>query len=91
MSRRPDAQLRVHHGRDDAGSFCPASGGTGSRRLLEPGHLLGGANTLYLCAPAHDQRRLRGYFTALTQAVLSHAFTSATKSGRSLDPPLLVV
>ena len=49
------------------------------------------AHTLYLCAPAHDQRRLRGYFTALTQAVLSHAFASATKSGRPLDPPLLVV
>ncbi len=64
----------------------PAAGGT-----FEPGHLLGGANTLYLCAPAHDQRRLRGYFTALTQAVLSHAFASATKSGRPLDPPLLVV
>ena len=24
-------------------------------------------HTLYLCAPAHDQRRLRGYFTALTR------------------------
>ena len=49
------------------------------------------AHTLYLCAPAHDQRWLRGYFTALTQAVLAHAFVSATKSGRPLDPPLLVV
>ena len=58
---------------------------------FEPGHLLRAPNTLYLCAPAHDQRRLRGYFTALTQAVLSHAFATATKSGRPLDPPLLVV
>jgi type IV secretion system protein VirD4 len=58
---------------------------------FEPRDLLGGAHTLYLCAPAHDQRRLRGYFTALTQAVLAHAFASATKSGRPLDPPLLVV
>ena len=58
---------------------------------FEPGALLGGAHTLYLCAPAHDQRRLRGYFTALTQAVLAHAFATATKSGRPLDPPLLVV
>ncbi|HEX4127915.1 MAG TPA: type IV secretory system conjugative DNA transfer family protein [Acidimicrobiales bacterium] len=58
---------------------------------FEPEHLLGGANTLYLCAPAHDQRRLRGYFTALTQAVLSYAFSRATFSGRPLDPPLLVV
>ena len=64
----------------------PASGGR-----FEPGHLLGGSHTLYLCAPAHDQRRLRGYFTALTQAVLSHAFARATQSGRPLDPPLLVV
>ncbi len=64
----------------------PPAGGT-----FEPGHLLRDANTLYLCAPAHDQRRLRGYFTALTQAVLAHAFASATKSGRPLDPPLLVV
>jgi type IV secretion system protein VirD4 len=58
---------------------------------FEPGQLLHDANTLYLCAPAHDQRRLRGYFTALTQAVLAHAFATATKSGRPLDPPLLVV
>ncbi len=57
---------------------------------FEPRQLLGGPHTLYLCAPAHDQRRLRGYFTALTQQVLSHAFTQATRSG-PLDPPLLVV
>jgi type IV secretion system protein VirD4 len=67
-------------------SPAASAGGT-----FEPDHLLGDANTLYLCAPAHDQRRLRGYFTALTQAVLSHAFASATKSGRPLDPPLLIV
>ena len=39
-----------------------------------PAICCGGAHTLYLCAPAHDQRRLRGYFTALTQQVLAHAF-----------------
>jgi type IV secretion system protein VirD4 len=58
---------------------------------FEPRQLLGGSHTLYLCAPAHDQRRLRGYFTALTQQVLSYAFDRATRSGRPLDPPLLVV
>jgi type IV secretion system protein VirD4 len=58
---------------------------------FEPKRLLDGTHTLYVCAPAHDQRQLRGYFTALTQAVLSHAFSRATKSGRPLDPPLLVV
>ncbi len=58
---------------------------------FEPEDLLGGANTLYLCAPAHDQRRLRGYFTTITQQVLAHAFATATRAGRALDPPLLVV
>lgn len=60
---------------------------------FEPADLLSGdgANTLYLCAPAHDQRRLRGYFTALTQQVLTHAFECSTRSAAPLDPPLLVV
>jgi type IV secretion system protein VirD4 len=65
--------------------------GTATGGTFEPRHLLGGSHTLYLCAPAHDQRRLRGYFTALTQAVLRRAFDVATKAGRPLDPPLLVV
>lgn len=58
---------------------------------FEPADLLGATDTLYLCAPAHDQRRLRGYFTTLTQQILSHAFATATRAGRPLDPPLLVV
>jgi type IV secretion system protein VirD4 len=58
---------------------------------FEPERLFGGSHTLYLCAPAHDQRRLRGYFTALTQQVIAYAFTVATRSGHPLDPPLLVV
>jgi type IV secretion system protein VirD4 len=58
---------------------------------FEPAQLIGGTDTLYLCAPAHDQRRLRGYFTALTQQVLTHAFECATRQSRPLDPPLLVV
>jgi type IV secretion system protein VirD4 len=58
---------------------------------FEPRQLLEGSHTLYLCAPAHDQRRLRGFFTALTQQVLAHAFATATRSGRPLRPPLLVV
>jgi type IV secretion system protein VirD4 len=60
---------------------------------FEPADLLAGDgdNTLYLCAPAHDQRRLRGYFTALTQQVLTHAFECSTRMAAPLDPPLLVV
>ena len=71
--------------------FAQQPPGPAAAAPFEPAQLLRAANTLYLCAPAHDQRRLRGYFTALTQSVLSHAFASATKSGRPLDPPLLVV
>jgi type IV secretion system protein VirD4 len=68
-----------------------ASAPTRADPPFEPRRLLGGAHTVYLCAPSHDQRRLRGYFTALTQQVLSHAFAVATRAGRPLDPPLLVV
>jgi type IV secretion system protein VirD4 len=57
---------------------------------FEPAMLFGGDHTLYVCAPAHDQRRLRGYFTALIQTVLAAAFDRASRSG-ALDPPLLVV
>ena len=71
--------------------FAHAPPGPPSPAMFEPSRLLGGSHTLFLCAPAHDQRRLRGYFTALTQQVLAHAFASATRAGRPLDPPLLVV
>jgi type IV secretion system protein VirD4 len=53
--------------------------------------LLSGPHTLYVCAPAHDQRRLRGLFVALVQQVLHAAFAQVARAGRPLDPPLLVV
>jgi type IV secretion system protein VirD4 len=68
-----------------------ADAGDAAGAAFEPPDLLGGPHTLYLCAPAHDQRRLRGYFSALTQQVLAHAFAQATRAGKPLDPPLLVV
>jgi Type IV secretory system Conjugative DNA transfer len=58
---------------------------------VDPERLLTGRHTLYLCAPAHDQRRLRGLFVALVQQVLHAAFATAARAGRPLDPPLLVV
>jgi type IV secretion system protein VirD4 len=54
-------------------------------RLLD-----GGRNTVYLCAPAREQRRLRPVFVALLQELLDGAYASGGKSG-PLDPPLLVV
>jgi type IV secretion system protein VirD4 len=71
--------------------LAPFAAGSSSAAAFEPADLFGGCHTLYLCAPAHDQRRLRGYFSALTQQVLFHAFGRATRAGKPLDPPLLVV
>jgi type IV secretion system protein VirD4 len=52
--------------------------------------LLGGRNTLYLTAPAYDQHRLGGLFTALINSVIEEAFARCTLTGRPLDPPLLL-
>jgi type IV secretion system protein VirD4 len=71
--------------------FITSTGAFTDTRWFEPADLLAGSNTLYLCAPAHDQRRLRGYFSSLTQQVLSYAFARSTRMGKALDPPLLVV
>jgi cytochrome P450/type IV secretory pathway TraG/TraD family ATPase VirD4 len=58
---------------------------------IDPAALLDGEHTLYLCAPAHDQRRLRGLFVAVVKDVLESAFAASARAGRPLDPPLLVV
>ncbi len=58
---------------------------------LDAGSLIDGGGTLYLCAPAHDQRRLSPLFTAVVRQVVEHAYETVTRRGRPLDPPLLVV
>jgi len=58
---------------------------------LDPAGLLSGSGTLYLCAPAHDQRRLTPLFVGVLRAVLDHAYDRVTRTGRPVDPPLLVV
>jgi type IV secretion system protein VirD4 len=57
-----------------------------AERLLD-----GGANTAYVCAPAHEQRRLGPLFVALVQEVIDLAYERAIARGAPLDPPLLVV
>jgi type IV secretion system protein VirD4 len=52
--------------------------------------LLAGSNTLYLIAPAHEQRRLRGLFTALVADITAGAFERSAHTGRPIDPPLLL-
>ena len=71
----------------DASSTAEATG----RPTVDPARLVDGNNTLYLCAPAHDQRRLAPLFVSVVRQVLEHAYDRATLTHGPLDPPLLVV
>jgi len=58
---------------------------------VDPRVLIDAANTLYLCAPAHDQRRLTPLFASVIRQIIEHVYDQVTLSRRPLDPPLLVV
>ena len=58
---------------------------------FDPAELLRGSDTLYLCAPAHDQRRMTPLFVGVLRSVLDLAYDQVARTGRPLDPPLLVV
>ena len=49
------------------------------------------ANTLYLCAPIEDQRRLAPAFGGLLNDLIGQAYRHVAATGKPLDPPLLVV
>ncbi len=66
-------------------SASTASHDIDAARLLD-----GGAATLYLVAPSHEQERLRPVFVAVLRCILEGAITKASRAG-PLDPPLLVV
>jgi type IV secretion system protein VirD4 len=68
----------------------PAVGGAATGDI-DPRRILGADNTLYVCAPAHDQRRLRPLFATLVTDVIEQAFEQAERREGPLDPPLLVV
>jgi type IV secretion system protein VirD4 len=53
--------------------------------------LLADPNTLYLCAPIEDQRRLAPAFGGLLNDLIGHAYRHVAVTGQPLDPPLLVV
>jgi type IV secretion system protein VirD4 len=48
-------------------------------------------NTLYICAPIDDQARLSSVFGGLLGDILRQAFARANRTGKPLDPPLLIV
>jgi type IV secretion system protein VirD4 len=59
---------------------------------LRAEELLDGAwNTAYLCAPAHEQRRLQPLFATLLQEIVAHVYDHTAETGKPLDPPLLLV
>ena len=68
-------------------SVAAATGGPGA---INAKWLLEGANTLYLSAPADDQKRLRGLFSAIVAEVVAEAFAQSTRTGKPIDPPLLL-
>jgi type IV secretion system protein VirD4 len=51
----------------------------------------GRANTLYLCAPLHEQERLRTVFSMLVQELLAVVYETVAATGKPLDPPLLLL
>jgi type IV secretory pathway TraG/TraD family ATPase VirD4 len=57
-----------------------------------PAALLDGKpNTLYLCAPAHEQERLRTLFAAMIAELVAVVYESSAQTGKPIDPPLLIV
>ena len=48
-------------------------------------------NTLYLCAPIDDQKRLQSVFGGLLGDLIREAFARFNRTGKPLDPPLLLV
>ncbi len=70
----PGAAETPPYGTPAVGAGSPGGWGDPDPGDIDPEMLLHGSHTLYLCAPAHDQRRLRGLFTAVVKQVLEVAF-----------------
>jgi type IV secretion system protein VirD4 len=68
-----------------------AADGAAGQPVVDPVRLVSGNNTLYLCAPAHDQRRLTPLFVSVVRQIIEHVYDQVTLTHRPLDPPLLVV
>lgn len=75
----------------DVAASADVAGGADAASAIEPSRLLDGPHTLYLCAPAHDQRRLRPLMATLVAGVIEAAYERSSRRGSPLDPPVLVV
>jgi len=79
-----------------AGFADPGVAASTFRASLDPRTLVerrpdGGVRTLYCCAPAREQERLRPVFTALVREAMDAAFEAAARAGGRLEPGLLMV
>ena len=69
----------------------PVVAETSVRPDITPQWLLSGSNTVFLCATATAQERLRPLFVTLIDEVVAHVYAEAARTGRPLAAPLLVV
>jgi type IV secretion system protein VirD4 len=66
------------------------AGATMGESRISADWLLSGANTLYIVAPANDQRRLSGLFAALVAHIVAGVYERSARTGRPIDPALLL-
>jgi type IV secretion system protein VirD4 len=66
------------------------AGATMGESRISADWLLDGANTLYVVAPANEQRRLSGLFAALVAHIVAGAYERSARTGRPIDPALLL-
>ena len=66
------------------------AGATMGESRISADWLLDAANTLYVVAPANEQRRLSGLFAALVTHIVAGAYERSAKTGRPIEPALLL-
>jgi type IV secretion system protein VirD4 len=74
----------------DAWQEPQVAGATMGDSRISADWLLSAANTLYIVAPANDQRRLSGLFAALVSHIVAGAYERSAQTGRPINPALLL-
>ena len=80
------ASLALDAYNDPTVAACSAGADVTAPWLLDDG-----ANTLYLCAPADEQSRLRPLFVTLIREIVGEVYARAARTGWPIEPALLVV
>lgn len=65
---------------------------TAERSEITPDRLLaGGSDTVYLCAPMHEQKRLRPLYSTLLTELINAVYEQYAATAKRIDPGLLIV